>query len=110
MARDADLEAGVVVAVWDEGCMEVLERRCWGGTRSWEAEDGGGRRVVGPEAGRGGGGMEEKVGGLRRGGERGGTGDGGIADDADFAEGIFVGGTAWPFWCGRAVDGVVFDG
>jgi len=51
----------------DEGAMEVFERTFVSGTRRVEAAEGGGRRAL-PFVGRGGGGMELKVGGFSRGG------------------------------------------
>jgi hypothetical protein len=50
-----------------EGAIEVFERTLVAGTRSDDAADGGGRTDK-PLLGRGGAGMEPKVGGFRRGG------------------------------------------
>ena len=51
----------------DEGAIEALERTFVAGTRSDEAADGGGRTGM-PLLGRGGAGIELRVGGFRRGG------------------------------------------
>ena len=72
----------------DEGAMEEFERTFVGGTRSKEAAEGGGRSAV-PFVGRGGGGMEANVGGLKRGGS-----------SAGFVAGAGLGSpTGRPFCC-----------
>lgn len=53
--------------VSNEGAIEVFARTFVGGTRRVEAGEGDGRRAL-PNVGRGGGGMELKVGGFNRGG------------------------------------------
>jgi len=53
--------------VEEDGAMEALERTFVGGTRSMDAAEGVGRRTV-PLFGRGGGGMELKLGDFSLGG------------------------------------------